>query len=265
MHHTRKKEIRSFIEYLLQLQVSVKKYLFDKLSSRTLPRSIEIIAPQPCVPSVTWNWQWGNSRDPRREFPGCLPQGKISCTCGRWIHHREWRHVFLRSRAVHLHLLHHMQSTTLVQQEKLSFAHLLSQWIALRFHIHHEAHRDDDWGTMRSFPPPKTRRCRLSATAFNSRTRWNSSAVLSDPSWFRHLERTSICTCTPNNNYASTASLEASNRMTNTSICWHGKNPCSTVSSNHTTHWTIPSFLLANNASMIWRERWCHKTNMITW
>ena len=31
MHHTRKKEIRSFIEYQLQLQMSVKKDLFDEL------------------------------------------------------------------------------------------------------------------------------------------------------------------------------------------------------------------------------------------
>ena len=34
MNHTRKKEIRSFIEYQLQLQVSVKKYLFDELPFR---------------------------------------------------------------------------------------------------------------------------------------------------------------------------------------------------------------------------------------
>ena len=34
MNHTRKNEIRSFIEYQLQLQVSVKKYLFDELPFR---------------------------------------------------------------------------------------------------------------------------------------------------------------------------------------------------------------------------------------
>ena len=34
MNHTRKKEIRSFIEYQLQLQVSVKKHFFDELPFR---------------------------------------------------------------------------------------------------------------------------------------------------------------------------------------------------------------------------------------
>ena len=34
MNHTRNNEIRSFIEYQLQLQVSVKKYLFDELPFR---------------------------------------------------------------------------------------------------------------------------------------------------------------------------------------------------------------------------------------
>ena len=109
--------------------------------SKALLRSIEIIAPQLCVSSVTWKWQWGNSRDPRRGFLGCLLQGETSRKCGRWIHHREGRHVLLRGWAVHLHLLYQMQSPTLLQQEKLSFVHLLPQWIALRFHIHHETHR----------------------------------------------------------------------------------------------------------------------------
>ena len=118
----------------------------------------------------------------------------------------------------------------------------------------------------KSFQPPKTRKCRSSTTAFNSRTRWSSSAVHCDPLWHRHSVGTSICMCTPNNNYASTASHEVNNGVTSTSIYWHGKNPCSTVSSNRTTHWTtIPSFLLVSNVLMIWRERWCPKTNMITW
>ena len=57
----------------------------------------------------------------------------------------------------------------------------------------------------------------------------------------------------------------ASNGVTSTSICWHGKNSCSTVSSNRTSHWTIQPFLLASNASTTCKERWFLKTNMITW
>ena len=73
-------------------------------------------------------------------------QSETSRTCDRWIHHREGRGTPLRSWAVHLHMLYQVQSTTLVQQEELSITRLLPQWLVLRFHIHHEAHRDNAWG-----------------------------------------------------------------------------------------------------------------------
>ena len=49
------------------------------------------------------------------------------------------------------------------------------------------------------------------------------------------------------------------------SICWHGRNPYSILSSNHTHLWTIPSYHLANSVMMIWRVKWCLRMKMITW
>ena len=57
---------------------------------------------------------------------------------------------------------------------------------------------------------------------YNSIQFKDSLKLISSPlrsMWLRHLVVTSICTCTPNSNYASTTSLVTRSGVTSTSIC----------------------------------------------
>ena len=120
-------------------------------------------------------------------------------------------------------------------------------------------------GSVKVIPTIEAKKSRSNTMAFNSRTRWSSSAVLSDPLWLRHSEMIWSTTNILRLNSDAIVRNVTKSGMTNTSICWHEKNPCSILSSNHTHPWAIPSFPLASNALMIWRVRWCSRMNMTTW
>ena len=253
--HEEESDLFPFMEYVIQLQESMKKYLFHELPIENTPEInrnyrfiivcplchrklesgeiAEILEGDSLDASPRWDimhmWQVNTPQEMERYVTSKL--GSISAPVVP--------SAISNSRSTRRTIVY--QSTSTMNRTTISH----SSWSSSQQCL-------ENW---KSFQPPRTRKCKLSTTVFNSRTRWRSSAVLSDSLWHRHSEVTSICTCTPNNNYASTVSLEASNKVTNTSICWHARNPCSTVSSNRTSHWTIPSFLLANNALMIWRER----------
>ena len=54
--HESEEDFRPFMEYLVQLQESVKTYLFDELPLENSRRLRRTFVQQPCVHSVTRNW-----------------------------------------------------------------------------------------------------------------------------------------------------------------------------------------------------------------
>ena len=122
--------------------------------SKALPRSIEIIAPQSwfLLSRKTNNGEIDEILE--KDFLDAFP--KLSITHMWQVNTRQGRETrapsrldstsaFVAPNATHLHLLHQMQPATLVQQEELSITSVFPQWVALRLHVHHEAHRDDAW------------------------------------------------------------------------------------------------------------------------
>ena len=101
--------------------------------------------------------------------------------------------------------------------------------------------RKDLW---KSFQLSRARKCRSNTMVFNSKTHWNWSVVLSRPSWLRHSRMTWNSTNIPRLNSKSTRSLVTRSGLTSISICWHGRNSYSILSSNHTIPWTTQSYHL---------------------
>ena len=219
MHHTRAKNT-----FVLSWSISYScTRVWKRISSmnchwRAHRRSRRTFVQQPCVHSVMWNWRT-TRYDIMHMWQVNTPQGmeryvtsKLDSTSAPVVPSAIYNLPSIR-RTIDYQSTSTMGRTT-ISHSSWSSSQLIQPLVT-------------PW---KSFQPPRTRKCRSNTMAFNSRTHWSSSAVHPDPLWLRHSEATSICTCTPNNNYASTVNHEVNNGVTNTSICWHGKNQCSTVS-----------------------------------
>ena len=116
------------MEYVIQLQESVKTYLFDEMPLESTSKIEKDFRSTTVCPFCHKKLEDDKVRHHAH-------------VAGEYTTGNGEVRFFEAEQYVHLHLLYQVQSPTLVQQEELSFAHLLSQWIALRFCIHHETHR----------------------------------------------------------------------------------------------------------------------------
>ena len=126
--HKSEENLRPFMEYVIQLQESVKTYLFDEMPLESTSKIEKDFRSTTVCPFC------------HKKLEGDKVRHHAHVASEYTTGNGEVR-FFEAEQYVHLHLLYQVQSPTLVQQEELSFAHLLSQWIALRFCIHHETHR----------------------------------------------------------------------------------------------------------------------------
>ena len=181
-HHTRKKAI-----FVLSWTICFDcKKTWRSISSmnfpsRTLPKSREIISLCLCVHPAARNWRktrWNIShmwqvsiRMPLRPVSSRLDSISAPVIPNEISNSRSTR------RTIDCQCISTMDRTTTSH----------SSWNLLR--------RCPK--TSKSFQPPRTRRYRSNIMVFNSRTRWNSLAFLSNLSWLRCSVVTSICTCTP--------------------------------------------------------------------
>ena len=114
--HEDESDLRLFMDYLIQLQESVKRQLFNELPLESDTEGRERLLVYICVfllSQETGEWQ-----------------GKTSCICGRRILEWCWGET-LWGWTIHFHLLPEVQSTTLIQQGELSIVSVLPQWISL--------------------------------------------------------------------------------------------------------------------------------------
>ena len=202
--HEEKSSLLPFKEFLLQLQESVKKYLFDGLPLENTPK-IERDYQSTSVCPVCRRKQEDDKMRHHAHVTGEYTTGKgdtrffeagqYICTC-----------------CTKYNLQHSFNKKN----------------YRLPVYFHNGSHNDFTFimkiiATMpvdlEVIPTTEDKEMQIEYNSIQFKDSLKFSAVLSDPSWLRRMKGTWTSTCTLRINNASTVSLGASNGVTSTSIC----------------------------------------------